>query len=151
MHDNIMLKSCYDMKWLVLIHYKAGPGKQNFQTGVREPCMSENIFLALWVTWLTTRLWCHDDSGVTKSTQHMNANMCKWKISWWLGVDDRAIISNFVKDIFQVHILVCWESNNLMNICVVWWRWIKKCISKITSQFHYCDCKVFEWLNLGTI
>ena len=48
-----------------------------------------------------------------------NVNKCKWKIFWWRGVVDVAIISNDIKYIFQLHILVCWESKNLTNICVV--------------------------------
>ena len=37
-------------------------------------------------------LWQHNDSLVTKSTQNMNGNMCKWEIFWKLNFVNYALI-----------------------------------------------------------
>ena len=78
----ITLKSDYDMNCLVLIHYKAEICKRSSEAGGCESCIEENLCMVLSVTCIATPLWCHNDSGVTKSTPNMNENMCKWEIIW---------------------------------------------------------------------
>ena len=78
----IMLKSEYNMNYLVLIHYEAEIYKRSSEAGGSKSCIVENLCMVLQVTCIATPLWRHDDSGVTKSTHNMNANMFKWKIIW---------------------------------------------------------------------
>ena len=78
----IMLKSDYDMIYLVLIHYEAEICKRSSEAGGGESCIVENLCMVLLVTCIATPLLRHNDSGVTKSTQNMNANMFKWEIIW---------------------------------------------------------------------
>ena len=70
------------MKYLVVIHYEVEICEQSSKAGDDEPCKVENLGLVLWVTCITTYLWCHKDFGVTESTQNMNADMCKWEMFW---------------------------------------------------------------------
>ena len=76
----IMLKSDYNMNYLVLIHYEAEIYKRSAEVGGGESCIVENLCMVLCVTCLATPLWRHNDFGVTKSTQNMNANMFEWEI-----------------------------------------------------------------------
>ena len=78
----IMLKSDYNMNYLVLIHYEAEIHKRSSEAGAGESCIVENLCMVLLVTCIATPLWRHNDSGVTKSTQNIIANMFKWEIIW---------------------------------------------------------------------
>ena len=78
----IMLKSDYNMNYLVLIHYEAEIYKRISEAGGGESCIVENLCMVLYVTSIAMPLWRHSDSGVTKSPQDMNANMFKWEIIW---------------------------------------------------------------------
>ena len=78
--EYIMLKSDYDMTYLILIHYEAEICEQSSEAGGGEPCIVENLCMVLWVMCIATPLWRHNDYGVTKSTQNVNANKYKWEM-----------------------------------------------------------------------
>ena len=52
MHGDTMLKSYYDVNWLIPIHYKPKFYKQNSESGDHETCIVKNLCMVLWVRWL---------------------------------------------------------------------------------------------------
>ena len=70
------------MNYLDFIHYEAEIYKRSSEAGGGESCIAENLCMVLYVTCIATPLWRHNDSGVTKSTQNMNADMFKWEVIW---------------------------------------------------------------------
>ena len=78
----IMLKSDYNMNYMFLIHYEAEIYRRSSEARGGESCIVENLFMVLYVTCIATPLWRHNDSGVTESTQNMNANFNKLEIIW---------------------------------------------------------------------
>ena len=78
----ITLKSYCDMYKLVLILCEAEICWRSSEGGDGESCIVGNVCMVLWVTCITTLLWRRNDSGVTKSTQNMDAYMCEWEILW---------------------------------------------------------------------
>ena len=77
-----MLKSDYNMNYLVLIYYEAEIYRRSSEAGGGESCIVENLCMVMYVTFIATPLWRHNDSSVTKSTQNMNANIDKLEIIW---------------------------------------------------------------------
>ena len=82
MHNTSCLNPIITWIVLVLIHYEAKIYKPISEAGGDESCIVENLCMVLYVTCIATPLWRHNDSGVTKSPQNMNANMFKWEIIW---------------------------------------------------------------------
>ena len=88
----IMLKSEYNMNYLVLIHYEAEIYRRSSEAGGGESCIVENLCMVLYVTCIATPLWHHNDSSATKSTQNMNANINKLEFIWIVRFVNCALI-----------------------------------------------------------
>ena len=139
------------MNYLVLIHYEAEIYKRSSEARGGESCIVENLCMVLYVTCIATPLWRHNDSGVTKSTQNMNANMFKCEIIWivccvnCVSIDFNEIYVNSNKNSASI----LWERAFWIIASHRFW-YLQKFMTDTTQQFHHCNCEMCEWLNFGT-
>ena len=118
------------MKYLVVIHYEVEICEQSSKAGDDEPCKVENLGLVLWVTCITTYLWCHKDFGVTESTQNMNANMCKWEMFW--SFQDICIYHAFTISSLWSWVTQFWNIFFQFPSILQIYAWFFSCIVEIT-------------------
>ena len=103
------------------MHYEAVICQQISEAGDGESFILGSLCIVFWVMWKATRL-CHNDFGVTKSTQNMDANMCKLEIlrkASFAGYTQ--IHFNEIKYISNTNPAQFYKKKILDN-CVVWLR-----------------------------
>ena len=118
----IMLKSYHNMIELIMIHYDADICKQSSQAGGGEACIVENLCMVLWVTYIATLLWRHNESGVAKSTKTYEPNICKRKIFWSVHFASHVAISFYVIDVILNTNSTRFVWNNFLNDYILWLR-----------------------------
>ena len=82
---------------------------------------------------ITTPLWRHNASGVTKFTQNMNADMCNWEIIWIVRFVNYVSIVLVKSMIIRIRILVQIVRNNFLNNCVAYLWQLKKFMTNTSA------------------
>ena len=81
-HEARMLKSDYDMTWIIWFWYITKP---KFVSDVSKQELANHALQKIYGfvgNVHNVPLRRYNDSGVTKYTQNLDENMCKWAIFW---------------------------------------------------------------------